>query len=324
MKRYGNLYEAICDKRNIALAHQQARKGKTWYGEVRMVDADTNKYLGMIEQMLRAKTFANSPYQTFEKTFNNKRRVIFKLPYFPDRIIHHCIVQVIEPICEKTFIRNTFSSIKKRGVHDGVARIKADLKDSIGTLYCLKMDITKFYPSVNHDIMKSLLAKKIKCTDTLWLLNQIIDSTDGLPIGNYLSQHLANLYLSWFDHYVKEQLGCKYYYRYCDDMVLLSGNKKQLHQWREQIDQVLDLKYKLSVKSNWQVFDVDSRGIDFMGYRFFHGFTLLRKRIKNNMIQKLREALSADEYADVLNRYNSWLCHADTYRLTQKYEPKIA
>lgn len=324
MKRYGNLYDKICSKDNIVLAHQQARKGKTWYKEVQMVDANPEKYLGQIEQLLKNKTFVNSKYETFEKTFNNKHRVIYKLPYFPDRIIHHCIVQVIEPICESTYIRNTFSSIKQRGVHDGVRRLKSDLHDTDNTAYCLKMDVHKFYPSVKHEVMKQLVARKIKCKDTLWLINHIIDSTDGLPIGNYLSQHLANLYLSWFDHFVKEQLQCRYYYRYCDDMVLLHSDKSTLHKWRQKIATELNEKYCLSIKNTWQIFKVDSRGIDFMGYRFFHGFTLLRKRIKNNMITKLRKAATAFEYTDVIRRYNSWLCHADTYRLVKKYEPKIA
>ena len=158
----------------------------------------------MIHDMLKNLTFKNSPYQVFlKKTESGKIREIYKLPYFPDRIIHHCIMQIMEPIWFPTLIRDTYSSIKGRGIHDGVNRVKKALRDETGTRYCFKMDIKKFYPSVDHNVLKRVIRKKIKDRDLLWLLDEIIDSTKGLPIGNYLSQYFGNLYLSELYHWVK-------------------------------------------------------------------------------------------------------------------------
>lgn len=113
------------------------------------------------------------------------------------------------------------------------------------------MDIRKFYPSLNHDILKAIIRKKIKDNDLLWLLDGIIDSADGVPIGNYLSQFFANLYMAYFDHWVKEELKAKYYYRYADDIVLLSDSKEQLRSWLLAIKLYLTNVLKLKLKDNY-------------------------------------------------------------------------
>jgi retron-type reverse transcriptase len=187
MKRYGNLYSKIYDMENIALAHENAKKGKLHYSEVKMVEANSEKYFKEIHNMLKNKTFHNSKYEVFIKNDKGKEREIFKLPYFPDRIIHHCIMNVLEPIWMKTLISDTYSSLKGRGIHKGVKRVKSALKDRENTKYCLKMDVKKFYPSINHDILKQIIRRKIKDKNLLWLLDEIIDSAKGVPIGNYLS-----------------------------------------------------------------------------------------------------------------------------------------
>lgn len=116
MKRYGNLYPKIWDLDNIKLAHKNARKGKMHYQEVQMVNADEERYVLLIQNMLKNKTFKNSKYEIFIKNDSGKEREIYKLPYFPDRIIHHCIMQVLEPIWVKTLITDTYSSLKDRGI----------------------------------------------------------------------------------------------------------------------------------------------------------------------------------------------------------------
>ncbi|MFA5409881.1 MAG: RNA-directed DNA polymerase [Bacilli bacterium] len=324
MKRYGNLYSKIYDMDNIRLAHQNARKGKKHYDEVKMVDTNPEYYFEQIHRMLKDKTFRNSEYQVFTKKFEQKEREIFKLPYFPDRIIHHCIMQVLEPIWKKTLIRDTYSSIKGRGLHDGARRVKKALKDIQGTRYCLKIDIRKFYPSVNHEILKQVIRKKIKCSDTLWLIDEIIDSTSGVPIGNYLSQYFGNLYLSDLDHFIKERRRVKYYFRYCDDLVLLSNCKKQL---RRVLGTIIHFcrKIKLVLKSNYQIFPVDDRGIDFLGYRFFHGYILLRKSIVKRFKSKIDYALNNWVYSNkqaIVNgimSYWGWLKFGDCKTLIGKY-----
>jgi hypothetical protein len=134
MKRYGNLFEKVYDIENIKLAHKNARKGKKHYKEVKMIDTHPDKYLYSIHEMLKNRIFRNSKYVVMNKiTDNGKVREIFKLPYFPDRIIHHCIMQIVEPIWYKTMIRDTYSAIKGKGLHDGVKRIKKALIDKENT-----------------------------------------------------------------------------------------------------------------------------------------------------------------------------------------------
>lgn len=325
MKRFNNLYSKIYNIENIRLAHKNARKGKLHYSEVKMVDANPEKYFISIHEMLKDKTFRNADYVIFKRTFGKKERMIFKLPYYPDRIIHHCIMNVLESIWMKTLIADTYSSLKGRGIHKGVKRIKQALKDRDNTQYCLKMDVQKFYPSIDHGVLKKIIRLKIKDKELLWLLDEIIDSTLGVPIGNYLSQYFGNLYLSGLDHHMKENMRCKYYFRYCDDIVILHSDKQVLSLLRKEISVYLKLKLSLSLKKNWQVFPVDLRGVDFLGYRFFHNYTLLRKGIvhrfkrKIALIKKQHKHLRPIGVVSGVMSYWGWLKFADCHRLQNKY-----
>jgi len=321
MKRYGNLYHKIYDIDNIKLAHKNARKGKMYYQEVQMVNENEEKYVLEIQNILKNKTFKNSKYEMFIKNDNGKEREIYKLPYFPDRIIHHCIMQVIEPIWTKSLINDTYSSIKERGIHKGVKRIKKSLRDRENTKYCLKMDIKKFYSSINHKILKSIIRQKIKDKNVLWLLDEIINSTHGVPIGNYLSQYFGNLYLSELDHWIKEQNHCKYYFRYCDDMVILHSNKKFLSKLREDIQDYLNMNLNLTLKENYQIFPVEARSLDFLGYCFYHNYTLLRKSIVNrfkqriNTIKKEHKSLPYINILSSIMSYYGWMKYANCNNL---------
>ena len=138
-------------------------------------------------------------------------------------------MNIMEPIQTSIFTTDTFSCIKGRGIHLAAKKVKKALHtDPEGTKYCLKIDIRHFYPNIDHDILKTIVRRKIKDPDLLWLLHEIIDSADGVPIGNYLSQFFANLYLAYFDHWLKETKKVRYYYRYADDIVVLGNNKAEL------------------------------------------------------------------------------------------------
>jgi hypothetical protein len=310
---------------NILAAHSNAKRGKMHYQEVQDVEASRDNHMRQLQIMLETKTFKTSEYCTFTKTDSGKPRKIYKLPYFPDRIVHHCIMQVLEPIWKKTFIADTYSSIKDRGIHKGVKRIKNALMDIENTQYCLKLDIRKFYPSINHDILKSLIRRKIKDKDVLSLLDEIIDSAEGVPIGNYLSQYFGNLYLTYFDHWLKETKHCKYLFRYCDDIVILHSSKQYLSQLKAELELYLSINLKLSLKSNWQVFPVDARGIDFLGYRFFHHYILLRKSIAIKFKQRIRyikthwRDLPPSEILNSVMSYYGWLGYANCNNLTKSY-----
>ena len=276
MKRYNNLFEKIISLENLELADKKARRGKKSYG-IKIFDRNREKNLRRLHEDLKEHRFHTSEYK-IEKIFEPKERDIYKLPYYPDRIVHHAIMNILEPIWTSVFIKETYSCIKGRGIHKAVCDVKKAMKDVDGTRYCLKIDIRKFYPTINHAIMKEIIRKKIKCEGTLWLLDDIIDSVEGikgLALGNLLSQFLANLYLSYFDHDVKEIKKVKYYYRYADDMIFFSDNKEFLHEllkWIKEYMKTLDLE----LKGNEQIFPIamnrfgkSGRGLDFVGYVFY-------------------------------------------------------
>lgn len=175
MKRLGNLYEKIISLENLRLADEKARRGKANTYGVRFHDRNREANIIALHEMLRTKSFRNSEYETFT-IFEPKEREIFRLPYYPDRILHHAIMNVLEPIWVSIFTTDTYSCIKKRGIHGAMRKVKQAMKDRENTRYCLKIDIRKFYPSIDHDVLKSIVRKKIKCKDTLWLLDEIIDS----------------------------------------------------------------------------------------------------------------------------------------------------
>jgi len=312
MKRKGNLYKQLCSDENIRMAFHNAKKGKKHYREVKEISQNLEYYVAHLKRMLENEQFSTSGYELFTRESGGKIREIYKLPYYPDRIIHHCIIQVVQDLWMNLLIRDTFSTIPGRGIHDGVNRIKQAMHDVEGTKYCMKLDIRKYYPSISHDILKQILRRKIKDRQFLRLLDEIIDSAPGIPIGNYVSQWFGNIYLAYFDHWVKEELKCKHYYRYCDDLVIIGPDKNELREKMQQISAYLQNNLALELKSNYQIFPVDSRGIDFLGYRFFHCYTLVRKRIVKTMKKKLNQPKS-------MASYWGWLKHADAYRLTQKY-----
>lgn len=319
MKRENNLFDKIADLDNILIAHYNARKGKSKYKQVQMFNSDIENKVRHIQKLLLRGSYKVADYSISELNEGGKKRVIHKLPYNPDRVIHHALLQVVEPILAKTYIKDTYQAIKGRGVHKAKKRLHSFLQDTLNTQYCLKIDIKKFYPSVDNEILKELLRKKIKCQPTLELLDLIIDSTKGLPIGNYTSQTLGNFYLTYFDHYVKEDLKVKYYIRYADDMVFFSNSKEELHKIRRRVQSYLKINLKLKVKENWQVFPTFQRGVDFLGFRFFKGYTLLRKSIKKKykrLILKINKkgGVNLKNYQALMS-FLGWLKHTDSFNL---------
>lgn len=313
MKRIDNIYETICSRENLRLADEKARKGKANQYGIVIHDRTREQNIEALHQMLLNKTYATSPYSTF-KVYEPKEREVFRLPYFPDRITHHAIMNILEPIFVSVFTANTYSCIKGKGIHAAAADVREALKDYPGTQYCLKLDIKKFYPNIDHDILKQLLRRKFKDENLLWLLSEIIDSAPGVPIGNYLSQYFANFYLSYFDHWIKETKRVRHYFRYADDLVILSDSKQYLHSLLADIREYFTVKLKLIIKSNYQVFPVHARGIDFVGYKFYHTHTLLRKGIKKRFAQMIAKRKNTASIAS----YFGWAIHCNSGNLLKK------
>ena len=325
MKRYNNLFDKIASYENLDLAERKARKGKGGMCGVRLFDKNREENLRKIHEMLVSGNYHTSKYTTFE-VYDPKHRIIFRLPYNPDRIVHHAIMNVLEPIWVKQFTRDTYSCIKGRGVHGAYHAVRLALKDYENTKYCLQIDVKKFYPSIDHDILKTTIRRKIKDKRLLELLDEIIDSADGVPIGNYLSQFFANLYLSSLDHYTKEVLRVKHYFRYADDMIVLSGSKSELVNIRKKIEAKLK-EVKLAMKKNWHIFPVDSRGIDFLGFVFYHRHIRLRKRIKRRMTRKVmrahRNGKDKQEIHDIIASWWGWLKYTNSINLVKTIEKSL-
>jgi RNA-directed DNA polymerase len=315
MKRKGNLYESIISIENLMIADAKAQKGKQGQYGVQLHNKTRERNILALHEMLKSKSYKTSSYDIF-KVYEPKEREVYRLPYYPDRITHHAIMNILEPIFVSVFTADSYSCIKRKGIHAASGNIKKALKDVPGTTYCLKLDITKFYPNVDHDILKQLLRKKFKDNDLLWLLDEIIDSASGLPIGNYLSQYFANFYLTYFDHWIKEQNQVKYYFRYADDIVILSSSKAFLHSLLYEIKNYLSGNLKLSIKGNYQVFPVESRGVDVVGYVHFHTHTLLRKSIKKRM----SKAISKNKNKQTMAAYNGWAKHCNSKNLMRKLQ----
>ena len=318
MKRISGLYEQIIALDNLRLADENARKGKLKSFAVKKHDKNCDENIFLLHKNLREKKFKTSAYHKFY-IHEPKKREIYRLPYYPDRIVHHAILNVLEPIWMKVFTKDTYSCIKERGIHGAANQLKQALKDTENTQYCLKTDIKKFYPSINHEILKQIIRRKIKDTDLLYLLDEIVDSAKGVPIGNYTSQYFANLYLAYFDHWIKEELKVKYYFRYADDMIFLGADKQYLHSILQQIKEYLDTELKLELKGNYQVFPVHVRGIDFVGYRFYHTHVLLRKSIKKRFARAVaKKGTSVQTHA----AYWGWTKHCNSKNLLKKLNMK--
>lgn len=298
---------------NLRLADEKARKGKTLRPGVIAHDRNREANIEALYQRLQDKTFRTSAYSTFI-IHEPKEREIFCLPYFPDRIVHHAVMNILEPIFVSTFTADTYSCIKGKGIHGAVRAVKKALLDVPGTQYCLKLDIKKFYPNIDHDVLKHLLRRKFKDPDLLWLLDEIIDSAPGVPIGNYLSQYFANFYLTPFDHWIKEVRMERYYFRYSDDVAVLSDSKPHLHELLSEMRSYLHDYLKLEIKDNYQVFPVDARGIDFVGYVFRHEYILLRKSIKQNFARMIARRRNPASIAS----YNGWATHCNSRHLLKK------
>lgn len=312
MKRIGDIYEKIISIENLILADSKARKGKTNSYGVRYHDKNRERNIFELNKKLKEKTFKTSKYDIF-KIYEPKEREIFRLPYYPDRIVHHAIMNILEPIWGSIFIKDTYSCIKGRGIHAAVKKVKKAMKDK-DSIYCLKIDIRKFYPSIDHNILKGIIRKKIKCKDTLLLLDEIIDSADGVPIGNYVSQYFANLFLAYFDHWIKEVKNIKYYVRYADDMVFFGREKSMLHELLYDIKGYMNA-LNLEVKKNYQIFPISTnsfdkkgRGVDFLGYVFYKKETRMRKTIKNNL-KKTAKKIENKKITkkDIRHRLCSWI-----------------
>lgn len=327
MKRIGNLYQKIISVENLREADEKARKGKIKTYGVKVHDKNREANIQSLHEALLTKTFKTSAYDIFT-IYEPKERLIYRLPYYPDRIVHHAIMNILEPIWVRTFTHNTFSCVKGRGI-EGCARYVDRIFEKYKgkPMYCLKIDIKKYYPSIDHDVMKRIVRRKIKDKDLLWLLDEIIDSAEGLPIGNYLSQYLANLYLCYFMHRVNENLKLNAA-EYADDITFFASTKEELREAFKEIKRMVEEELNLKIKGNYQIFpiaenryDKSGRALDYVGYKFYRKQKLIRKSIKKNFcktvsrLNRRQKQLDAKAYKQAVAPWLGWAKHSDSKHL---------
>ena len=323
MRRHGNLFQEIIKTENIYQAYCKAKKGKRWQRKVQGFEKNLENNIEDIRQSLINKTFHTSGYRT-KMIHEPKEREIFILPFAPDRIVQHALMNIIEPIWDSMMIHNNYACRVGKGIHAGSRKTMEYVRKNN---YCLKCDVSKFYPSVDHDILCKILQRKIKCADTLWLIKNIIYSYPGgknVPIGNYTSQWFGNMYLNELDTYVKHVLKCKDYIRYCDDFCLFHNDKTILNAVAKSIESFLYNRLKLRF-SKCDLFPV-SHGVDFLGYRHFCKYILLRKSTAKRVKKRLarlpqifkKGRITKEQFESSIASTWGWLKWANTYnfRLT--------
>lgn len=292
MRRLGNIFDEIVSTKNLVEAHREARRNKRRYHQVFRFEKHFKYNIRKLHRELVEDRWSIFGYRQFPRFDSGKLRIIDWNPCYKDNLVQHAIERVAGRFLVKTLIEDTYAGIKKRGIHKGVERIKRFLAEypPDTPIYILKMDVRKYYQSIDHDILKKKLRRKIKDKRVLHLFDLIIDShSPGLPIGNYISQLLANYYLSSYDRFVKDS-GFKHYSRYCDDIVIVSSDKDKLRDLLRTTEQMF-AELKLTLKPNAQVFPIERYGLDFLGYVFRRNEIVLRKKTERN-------------YCRAANRYN--------------------
>jgi retron-type reverse transcriptase len=342
MKRYGNLYPQIIEFDNLFLAARKAQLGKRFRDNVLDFNFNLAGELIKLQQELKDKTYQPGAYRTFHIT-DPKSRLISAAPY-RDRVVHHALCNSIVPIFERTFIQDSYANRVGFGTHRALRRF---IDFARSTPYILQCDIKKYFPSLDREILKGLIRRKIKCPDTLWLIDTIIDNSNeqetvieyfpcddlltplerrrGLPIGNLTSQFFANIYLNGLDHFIKEVLRVSQYVRYVDDFALFSEDRNFLKEARTKIEEYLvKLRLKIHpIKS--QLFET-KYSATFLGFRIFPD----RIRVRNSNLHRGRRRLRKlqEDYAkgkinwsEVERSLTSWsahLEHGDTWQLRKQ------
>ena len=323
-------------------AFKKARKGKTKKEYVIKFEKHLSKNLLKLQKELKSLTYKPRPLKTFILR-DPKIRKISKSD-FRDRIIHHALCNIIEPVIEKIFIYDSYANRKDKGNLKAIERFYSFIKkvsrngkvngcfnDNQVKGYCLKADIKHYFQEVDYEILLRIIKRKIKDENVIWLIKQIlsnhVDKEKGMSLGNLTSQFFANVYLNELDYFIKHKLRVKYYIRYVDDFVLLHSSKSQLEVWKKQINEFLKKELKLELHSEKSKIIPLSRGIDFVGFRNFYYYKLLRKRNIRKMLSKIElYKIGGVSYDKILESFQGWQAYAkwaNTYKLRNRLFRKV-
>ena len=340
MKTYKNLYGKFCFLDNLRTAFKKAKKGKNQKPYVKEFKADLESNLLQLKKELEAQTYEPMPLKTF--IIRDPKTRVISASDFRDRVVHHALCNIIEPIFDRIFIHDSYASRKGKGTHAALrcfdkfkrrlssnGRLIKNAKDSnMITGYILKADIKHYFASVDHKVMMQIIGRKIKDKKALWLIRKILDNHNskntckGMPIGNLTSQLFANIYLNELDYFVKHKFRAKHYIRYMDDFVILHKYNETLLRWKWQISKFLKIiKLELHPEKS-RIFPLH-RGVNFLGYRIFYHYKLLKKSnlgILERRLRRFKELYDRNEisYEKIIESLESWMAYArygNTYNL---------
>ena len=336
------LFEQVADFSNLHQAYKGARKCKRYRSSILKFGYKLEENLLALRCELTSKAYKHGDYREFVVTDSKKRTI--KAAPFRDRVTHHALCNIIEPILDKGFIYDSYACRKGKGTHASILRLEYFIKsleavtrererererDEMpgGRIYCLKCDISKYFNNVDHAILLELLQKKIKDENILWLLREIIGSNPrGIPIGNLTSQLFANVYLNELDHFVKRELRERYYLRYLDDFLILGTDKRHLLEIKEKIKVFLRDRLKLELHpKKAEIFPID-RGLDFLGYVIVGNLRFLRKSTVKRFLKKKRRyevmvkngKLAKASFQNTIASWRGYASFADSYKLMEK------
>jgi retron-type reverse transcriptase len=321
MKRIGKLWKDFISLENLRKAYKKARRGRGNRKTVIDFEEGLEHNLRTLQKELVEGTWTSSEYRFFTINEKGKDRLIATLP-FRDRVVHWALINVTRNIFERPLVSFTYACVKKRGTSYGLRRVHHDVRKD-GYDYCYKMDIHHYFPSIDKDTLYDKVCRIIKDKRILLIIADIIYRYPraGIPIGNLTSQYFANLYLSRMDHWLSEKYHAKCRHRYMDDYVVIGRSKRWLHRLHNRMIRELK-KEALTIKPTWQVFPVESRGIDFLGFITRRSYTLVRQRTKRTMKRKSKMIppgeLDVHEMGCVAS-YHGVLMQCDGFRLHQRH-----
>ena len=294
MKRYGHLFETLISFDNLLTAAQKAMKRKKNKAAAAAFYFNLENEIVSLHQRLRSKTYNPQPLRIFYISEPKVRKI--GAARFRDRVVHHAVCNILEPVFEKGYIFHSYACRKRKGTHRAIRQAQFFCRRYD---YFLKCDIRKYFESIDHDILKNMLRKKFKDPDFLWLLDTVIDKPaagqTGIPIGNLTSQHFANFYLDKLDHFIKDRLRVKGYLRYMDDFILFANDKSRLHRQKAEISEFLTGELRLEFKENGILLAPCSTGLPFLGFRIFPGLIRIKNENKRRWIKKLKSRYRAYE-----------------------------
>jgi retron-type reverse transcriptase len=345
MKTYRGLYDRLSSLENLELAFKKARKRKTLKPCVQEFEKGLDENLRELHEDLASKTYRPLPLKTF--ILRDPKTRCISVSDFRDRVVHHAICNLLEPIFEQQFIHDSYANRKGKGVLSAldrfdqfkrkVSRNGTRVKHAQVRGFVLKADVKHYFDTVDHERLLGIIGKKVQDRDVLDLIWKIIKNHEGrqpgkgMPLGNLTSQFFANVYLNELDWFVKHELKVKCYIRYVDDFVILHQSARRLREWKDAINEFLRRELLLVLHPQKSSIHPLGHGVDFLGFRCFYHFRLLRRRNIRKMLGRLEDFKELCRYGKMepwkllesLQGWNAYAMHANTYKLRRAIMGKV-